>query len=139
MPRSLFSGSWKTSSTADIGLKILERLAEDAAVVPFLWFYEIGNALTVACRRRITYEQAAEYLARIPGLPVSVDDPDPASVLALPNVARTYDLTNYDAAYLELAIRRKLPLSTTDRALRRAAGRAGIALVDAKAENTQLE
>jgi len=38
-------------------------------------------------------------------------------------------LTNYDAAYLELALRRKLALATTDQALRRAAGKAGVDLV----------
>ncbi len=44
-------------------------------------------------------------------------------------MARTYDLMNYDAAYLELALRRNLALATTDHALRRAAGKAGAMLV----------
>jgi len=47
----------------------------------------------------------------------------------LPDLARTYELTNYDAAYLELAIRKRLPLATTDGALRRAAVKTGVPLV----------
>jgi predicted nucleic acid-binding protein len=46
----------------------------------------------------------------------------------LPDIARKYKLTNYDAAYLELAIRRTIALATTDEALRRAAGEAGVEL-----------
>ena len=52
---------WFLEDELDRGysLKVLERLADDRAVVPLLWFYEIGNGLTVACRRRrITYAQA---------------------------------------------------------------------------------
>ena len=116
---------WFLEDEGDRGysLAVLERLSEDRAVVPPLWFYEVGNGLTMACRRkRISYKQAAGYLARVRRLPVSADDVDAALILKLPDVARSYDLTNYDAAYLELAIRRNLPLATTDQALRRAAG-----------------
>jgi predicted nucleic acid-binding protein len=80
-------------------------------------------------RKRITNQQRSGYLARIPQLPVLADHADPAIILKLPDLAYTYDLTNYDAAYLELAMRRKLSLATTDQALRRAAGKAGVDLV----------
>jgi predicted nucleic acid-binding protein len=46
-------------------------------------------------------------------------------------LARTYHLSAYDAAYLELAIREGLPLATLDDDLRRAASDAGVALVGA--------
>jgi predicted nucleic acid-binding protein len=62
---------------------------------------------------------------------LDADDVDAALILTLPDVARSYDLTNYDAAYLELAIRRNLPLATTDQALRRDAGKAGVPLAEA--------
>ena len=53
-------------------LAILQRLSELTPIVPLLWFYELGNGLTMACRRkRISYEQAAEYLARIRNLPIA--------------------------------------------------------------------
>jgi len=123
---------WFLEDEADRGysLEVLERLSGDSAVVPFLWFYEVGNGLIMACRRkRITHEKAGEYLGRVRHLPILADTPDPALILTLPDLAHTYELTNYDAAYLELAIRRKLPLSTTDQALRRAASKAGVTLV----------
>jgi predicted nucleic acid-binding protein len=126
---------WFLEDELDRGysLAVLQRLSEDRAVVPLLWFYEVGNGLTVACRRkRITYEMAGGYLARIRRLPISADEVNPGLILALPDLARTYDLTNYDAAYLELAIRRNVSLATTDEALRRAAGKAGVMLVTAR-------
>jgi predicted nucleic acid-binding protein len=123
---------WFLEDEADRGysLSVLERLSTDKAVVPPLWFYEVGNGLRMAVRRkRITEEQATGYLARVRRLPIAADPLDPVLILSLPEIARNYDLTNYDAAYLELAIRRKLPLATTDGALRRAASKAGVALL----------
>ena len=50
----------------ECSLAILRRLSEDSAVVPILWFYEIGSGLTMACRRkRISFEEAVEYLAKV--------------------------------------------------------------------------
>lgn len=93
-------------------LGVLERLPEDSAVVPLLWYYEVGNGLTIACRRRrITQSQADQYLTRLRRLPIVADHIDPFVIFDLPELARTYDLTNYDPAYLELAIRRKLALA----------------------------
>jgi len=123
---------WFLEDEADRGysLTVLQRLSEDSAVVPVLWFYEVGNGLIMACRRnRITYQQAAEYLAKIRQLTISVDQANPDLILTLPNLARTYELTNYDAAYLELAMRRHVALATTDEALRRAAAKAGVPLI----------
>jgi len=105
---------WFPEDEADRGysLSVLQDLSKASAVVPFLWFYEVGNGLTMAVRRkRITNQQRAEYLARIPRLPISGDHGDPATILSLPDLAQFYDLTNYDAAYLELAMRRNLRLS----------------------------
>lgn len=125
---------WFLEDETDRGysLAVLQRLSTDKAIVPLLWFYEVGNGLIMALRRkRITSEQATGYLARVRRLPVSADQIDPRAILNLTDLARTYELTNYDAAYLELAIRRKLPLATTDAALRRAAKKAGVELLTA--------
>lgn len=64
------------------------------------------------------------------GLPINVDRAivPPERVLSL---ALTYDLTAYDAAYLELAVRLKLPMAVADGALKVAGGRAGVSLVKA--------
>ena len=124
---------WFLEDEADRGysLSVLQRLSTDSAIVPVLWFYEVGNGLTMACRRkRITAKHVEEYLVRIRELPICAENADPPGILRLPEVARTYELTNYDAAYLELAMRRKVALATTDEALRRAADKAGVVLVN---------
>ena len=123
---------WFLEDEADRGysLAVLQRLQQDSAVVPSLRFYEMGNGLMTACRRkRIAFDQAIEYLKKVRKLPIPHDEVSPDIILNLPDIANRYDLTNYDAAYLELAIRRRLMLATTDDALRKAAVRAGVALV----------
>lgn len=111
----------------DYSLRVLQSLTENSAIVPFLWFYEVGNGLTVACRRkRITTQQADAYFGKLRGLPVTADTANASVILNLAHIARQYDLTVYDAAYLELAIRRKIALATTDNALGRAAKKAGV-------------
>jgi predicted nucleic acid-binding protein len=82
-------------------------------------------------RKRITPQQAAQYLEKLRRLPISGEPLDPNTIFALPDLADRYALTNYDAAYLDLAIHRTIPLATTDAALQRAARMAGIDLVKA--------
>jgi predicted nucleic acid-binding protein len=75
-------------------------------------------------RRRITADQTSAFLADLAILPFEIDDqPRETSVLAL---ARKYKLTAYDAAYLELAQRKNMPLATADRALAKATKAAGV-------------
>jgi predicted nucleic acid-binding protein len=90
---------WFLEDEADRGysLAVLQKLSEDSAIVPVLWFYEVGNGLTTACRRkRITYEQATAYVAKVLRLPISADPAEPGVILTLPELARNYELTNYD-------------------------------------------
>lgn len=111
-------------------LEILARLSEQRAVVPVLWFYEIRNGLVMAYRRkRITLEQADGFLTRLKTLPIDAAQEEPTQILDLPALARTHELTTYDAAYLALASRLNLPLATTDSGLRRSAAAAGVPLV----------
>ena len=108
---------------------LLVRAAAEGMVVPPLWFLEVANALLTAERRgRLTPEQTLEVLTRLAALPAERDGADvsPTAVLAL---ARAQRLTAYDAAYLELAIRRGLPLATLDGELRRAGGAVGVPLL----------
>ena len=104
-------------------LNILKGISEtNRPVVPWLWFYEIGNALTFAVRRkRVVFEQVEEFLRLLEQMPIDVDEPDRATALRLPYLCREHNLTTYDAAYLELAMRLELPLATCDNALIRAA------------------
>jgi predicted nucleic acid-binding protein len=108
-------------------LSVLSSLSEKQAVVPVLWFYEVGNGLLMAYRRkRIALEQIDGFLTRLKNLPIEAASLAPAEVLDLPVLAQTHSLTNYDAAYLALALRLGLPLATSDAALRRAATAAAV-------------
>lgn len=110
---------------------IFERVRDDGAVVPALWHLELANVLLQAEKRgRIALGDVATRLKLISELPITTDHETPMrawrEVIAL---ARTENLTAYDAAYLELAIRRGLPLSTRDTALIAAARRAGVTVL----------
>ena len=94
------------------------------AIVPILFRYEVRNALLSGERsRRIEPQQAAEFLEQLHSLELEHDNElNEASVFSL---ARQHQLTFYDAAYLEAAVRRRLPLATNDQALINAAPRVG--------------
>jgi predicted nucleic acid-binding protein len=95
-----------------------------------LWFYEVGNGPLMAYRRkRITFDQIEGYLTRLKALPVDAAQEVPAEILELPAIAHKHGLTNYDAAYLTLALRLGLPLATTDADLRRAAIAANVEIL----------
>jgi len=98
----------------------LERIRTDEAQVPSLWWFEVRNTLIVNERRgRITQADTAAFLRGLSRLGITVDrSPEEAAVLTL---ARTHNLSVYDAAYLELAQREQLPLVTLDKELRLAA------------------
>jgi predicted nucleic acid-binding protein len=111
-------------------LGVLASLSVKRAVVPALWFYEVGNGLLMACRRkRVTSDQIAGFLKRLQPLPIDTAEQTRAEILALPALAQSHGLTNYDAAYLALAMSRNLPLATTDSALHRIASNAGVHLL----------
>jgi predicted nucleic acid-binding protein len=113
-------------------LGVLASLSAKRALVPLLWFYEVGNGLLMAYRRkRITLDQIEGFLTRLKALPIEAAQQAPAEILELPALAESYGLTNYDAACLALADRLSLPLATTDSDLRKAALSAGVSLVAA--------
>lgn len=108
---------------------LLSRLAEDAAITPFLWELEVVNVLLLAERRgRITESQTARFVALLTQLPIHVDSAgaDMAAVLA---AGRHHGLTAYDATYLVLAERSGIPLATLDAKLRTAAQAAGVSVL----------
>ena len=93
-----------------------------------LWHLELGNVLLQAEKRgRITRTDVATRLALIADLPIAVDqETTPRAWREILLLARAEELTLYDAAYLELAERRGLPLMTKDTALADAAKRIGV-------------
>jgi predicted nucleic acid-binding protein len=110
---------------------MLDAIADGATVeVPALWPLEVANALIVLVRRRKLVEDERQVgLAWLRGLRVRVDHEMSALAFSrLSELAATHQLSVYDAAYLELAQRRKLRLGCTDGPLRTAAKRAGVGL-----------
>lgn len=96
-----------------------------------LWPLEALNGLLVAQRRRrIDAAARAEFAAFLQELPVMIDAQTVDQVWgATSALAGQFGLTIYDAAYLELAQRRRLPLATLDRDLRRAASAVEVELL----------
>lgn len=103
---------------------LLDRVAVGAPlVVPTLWPFEVANSLLVLLRRKkILAEDRDRALGALAQMPLVVDDDGPRLALgSISELAHEHGLTVYDAAYLELAMRRKLPLASRDKALCKAA------------------
>ena len=107
------------SATTDALVDDLERTT---AVAPAIWPYEVANALLVAQRRaRIREDDLIRVRRALAALPIEVEAVASDHVLsAVSDLGRRLDITNYDAAYVELAARRRLPLATLDARLRKA-------------------
>ena len=109
-------------------LAVGERISRDGALVPSHWYVEVANSVVMAERRkRITAYDVALTFDDLRAFSVIVDG-DGLTRLWRETVAlaRTHRLTMYDAAYLELAIRRSLPLASLDKELVTASRIAGV-------------
>ena len=124
-----------TEEATEFTKTLLSRLSNltDSAVVPALWLYEVANVVELAVRKgRIPGEKALAFLDSLADLPIEVENPSRTQVfVTVRTLAGQYQLTGYDAAYLELAIRHQLPLASLDKALSRAALAAGLSIVQA--------
>ncbi len=107
----------------EANIAVLRQVAETGAVVPALWRLEVLNGFQMAVRRgRIDTAYRDKSLARLESLVIAIDpDTNPQAWSATLRLCDRFGLTSYDAAYLELAQRLKLPLATLDAALVRAA------------------
>jgi predicted nucleic acid-binding protein len=108
---------------------LLDRVAVGGAIVPPLFRIEVGNALLLAVRRkRIASDFCSRAFERIGALPLDLDSQGADYVwTTCMDLAATHGLSLYDATYLELAKRLRLPLATLDARLAEAAIRAGVA------------
>ena len=130
--------SWAFSdeTTADLD-RILERVAEEGALVPPLWRYEVANGMLTAFRRgRMSASLRSRFLDLVEQLPIEVvagaQRPED-----LVRVGQQYQLSAYDAAYLELALDRGADLATVDQALAAAGRDAGLAVLPSHASGRQ--
>ena len=117
--------AWAVASQAnDATDKLLDEVATGTpVVVPTLWSFEVANSLLVLLRRkRILAPERDRALGALARLPLVVDDEGPRLALGrISELAAEHGLSVYDATYLELALRRKLPLASRDEALCKAA------------------
>ncbi|TXH72151.1 MAG: PIN domain-containing protein [Thiothrix sp.] len=112
---------------SDYADKVLDCLNAQTALVPRLWHLEVLNVLLVGERRqRIQPDATQEFLMLLQELDIQTDKYSPTLVNdELISLARTHQLSSYDATYLALALREKLPLATQDKRLRQVAEKLG--------------
>ncbi len=120
-----------SDETTDAVRQVFDRLSQNGAWVPGLWRLEVANVLEMGVRRK---RHGADFrdatLADLAQLPIQVDgETDRQAWGATLQFAARHKLTLYDAAYLELALRRNLPLATLDEDLRHAARREKVKLL----------
>jgi predicted nucleic acid-binding protein len=110
---------------------LFEQVGDAGAIVPSHWRLEIANALLVAVKRKQINVASRDFaLASLKKLQIEVDsETDDQAWTGTLHLADQHGLTIYDGAYLELALRRRLPLATRDRDLASAAGLSGVTLL----------
>jgi predicted nucleic acid-binding protein len=111
--------------------KVFGDLIEASAWVPALWHLEVANVLQIGIRRqRHAVDFRDRVLSDLSEFPIHVDlETQRQAWGATARLAERHRLTVYDAAYLELALRRSLPLATLDEDLRAAAGAERVTLL----------
>jgi len=111
--------------------KMMDRLEEEQAIVPSLWIIEVLNVLLVGeKRKRITQSQSSHFLNVLSKMPIQIIEIQ--SILQSESMlflGRTFGLTSYDAAYLDLASRYGLPLASLDDQLIIAAKKMGVQIL----------
>jgi predicted nucleic acid-binding protein len=113
---------------------LLARVADQGSVVPALWRLEIANALQNGIKRkRIDAAYLDSTIQKLLRLPIEIDaDTNDFAWTTTLQLADTHQITLYDASYLELALRRRLPLATRDEQLAAAAASAGVILLPSR-------
>lgn len=109
--------------------KLLLQTDRVRFIAPVLWRYEFANALRMLQKRnRIAEHEFSQLFEDLDALEIEVvhDTQEPST---LRNISLQHAVTAYDAAYLELALRRNVAMATCDKQLKAAAEKAGIALL----------
>ena len=119
----------ETNNYADT---VLDRLTELVAVVPSIWPLEVVNVLLVAERqKRLSESDSIRFLTLLSQLPIFVEYERPEMMKELLALARSNNLSSYDASYLDLAMRKGIPMATLDNKLIEAAKRIDVPILTA--------
>ena len=102
---------------------VLDRLTDATALVPSIWALEVINVLLVAERRkRVSEADSVRFTTLLSQLPIIVEYENVELIMKdLLTLARVHNLSSYDAPYLDLAMRKGLPIATLDNRLIEAA------------------
>jgi predicted nucleic acid-binding protein len=113
---------------AKLADEVLRSIQSRDALVPALWYPEVANGILVAeSRGGVSRTQSTSFLGLVNTLPIIEDARRPSALQAtILTLARAYNLTAYDATYLELVLRTGGTLATFDRQLADAVRRAGV-------------
>lgn len=111
---------------------ILDSLEVSTAFVPSIWPLEVGNVLLVAEReKRLSEADSARFIALLTELPITIEQEPPERMLKeILALAREHQLSSYDVSYLDLAMRKGLPIATLDNGLIAAAKRSQVPIVE---------
>ncbi len=122
-----FFGDGKAEELEYAG-KVLEAMKEDNALVPVTWGLEVANVLAKAeAKDLVTEARCGAFIGILEGMEIEVDLATSLHALSETlQIARRYNLSSYDASYLELALRQGAPLATLDSDLLKAARKAGV-------------
>jgi len=110
---------------------VLDRLSEATAFVPSIWPLEVVNVLLVAERKKgLSEADSVRFITLLSQLPIIVEQGRPEKIMIdLLGLARAHNLSSYDASYLDLCMRKGLPIATLDTRLIEAAKKADIPML----------
>ena len=111
---------------------VLESLEEFTAIVPSIWPLEVCNVLLVAERnKRLGANDSSQFIALLSELPIMVEQEPPSRMFnEIFTLAQKFGLSTYDASYLDLAIKRGVPIATLDNRLLSAAKQNNVSVMN---------
>jgi predicted nucleic acid-binding protein len=124
---AMLDGSTADRTYAD---SVLDSLANSVAWVPALWYTEVVHVLRGAETRHLIGESTTvEFITRLNQLPIKIDVYSPQDTqLRVASLSREFNLSGYDAQYLELAVRLGLPIASLDKDLIKSAKKKAVNL-----------
>ena len=108
--------------------RVLEIMIDTDALTPYLWHLEAISILLGAEKRgEINLGNIEQFILQLENLPIYVDSLTAHQAFSQTLIlSREYNISSYDASYLELAMRKGIPLSSLDKNLVKAANKAGV-------------
>ena len=126
--RWLFGDGSKADKNYSIAILSLLEDVENQAVAPSIWPLEVANVRARAeSQGLLTEARSAEFSGLLERMAIQIEIDTPAHALGgILQLARRFNLSSYDASYLDLALRNGIPLATLDKGLIRAAGKTAV-------------